>query len=146
MSYKIVECLKKTFIGVGVRTTNQDSKAMVDIGKVWQDFYQDEFLEKIEFQKSSNSYGIYTNYETDFRGEYDFYACIEKEDRADVEGTSSFVAKAGRYAVFTGQGDPMEEVARLWCEIWQSNLLRLYTLDYEEYYLDGTIKIYIAIE
>lgn len=56
---------------------------------------------------------------------------------------------AGRYAKFSVHGHMEKAVANAWKEIWQINLDRSYTGDFEEYLNDDfehcDIDIYIAL-
>ena len=55
---------------------------------------------------------------------------------------------AGKYARFTVYGDMVKAVAKAWAEIWEMNLNRTWTGDFEEYVdnnMTGNAKIYIYI-
>ncbi len=57
-------------VGIAVRTTNQNGQAEKDIGTLWENFYKDESIAKIEGKISEDLYCIYTEYEKDHLGAY----------------------------------------------------------------------------
>ena len=57
-------------IGIETRTTNQNGQAMKDIGGLWNRFFSENIISKIPKAVNSNVYAIYTDYESDYTGEY----------------------------------------------------------------------------
>lgn len=92
-------------------------------------------------------YGIYHQYASDFRGEYDLTIAA---DAAPPNNTTLFLlddqAQYQRFEV--NIDDPQQAhlaVFQTWQTIWQTPLQRRYTTDFEVYYPDGRIEIFIAI-
>ena len=48
MKYEIVELEEKVIVGIKIKTTNQDGKAMEDIEKTWQKLFFERIYEKIK--------------------------------------------------------------------------------------------------
>ncbi|MGX7419832.1 GyrI-like domain-containing protein [Carnobacterium gallinarum] len=105
----------------------------VPIGILWQKF--------VQVKPAGECYGIYTNYESDYTGDYDFILATPTEF-TDAEEVN---LPAGNYLVFDVE-DGQEGVLKVWQEIWQMSLNRVYTSDFEHYQADGQVKIYIAVK
>lgn len=153
MKYEIVEIEEKVVVGIKIKTTNQDGKAMQDIGMTWQKLFVDGIYEKIPNKVNHKTIGLYTEYEADFTKPYVFMAGAEvsQEIRRDREIVSKIIPK-GKYAKFVIIGDVQNSVGQAWQEIWNGNLKRKYTCDFEEYQNNSEdrqkqeIHIYVAIE
>ena len=72
MKVETIEVVKA--YGFSVRTTNTDEidPAKAKIGQLWQGFFDQAFP---KLTPDSKVYGVYTNYESDFTGEFDVIAC-----------------------------------------------------------------------
>ena len=148
MKYEIVELEEKIVEGIEVKTTNENGKSIQDIANMWQTFFMQGIYEKIE-----NTIGLYTDYEKDYTKPYNFVACTEvSENSKDVENRVVKVIPKGKYAKFVIQGDVQNAVGQAWQEIWNMNLKRKYTCDFEEYQNNSEnmqkqeIHIYIALD
>ncbi|KAF5044704.1 Integron-associated effector binding protein [anaerobic digester metagenome] len=147
MNYKIVTLGEKKVVGVAARTGNMEPDMQTVIGGLWQQFYQGNVCEKIEVKVSDYAYGIYS----DYKGEtYQVTVGAEVSEFSENEGLISLIIPKGRYAKFQIVGDMVKDVANAWVQIWQMDLKRIYTADFEEYVAyDGTnstVNIYIAVE
>ncbi len=77
MKYEIVELEEKVVTGIKIKTTNQDGKAMQDIGMTWQKLFANGIYEK-NFNKGKwKTIGLYTEYEGDYTKPYTFIAGAE---------------------------------------------------------------------
>ena len=153
MKYEIVELKEKVVKGIEVKTTNQDGKAMKDIGKTWQRLFTEGIYEKIKNKVNDKTIGLYTEYEKDYTQPYTFIAGAEVSK--DVENDEQIVSKViekGKYAKFVVIGDVQNSVGRAWQEIWNMDLNRKYICDFEEYQNNSKdmqkqeIHIYISLE
>ena len=153
MKYEIVELEEKVVAGIKIKTTNQDGKAMQDIGITWQRLFTDEIYERIQNKVNNKTIGLYTEYEGDYTKPYIFIAGAEVSQK--VESNKEIVRKVipkGKYAKFIITGDVQNSVGQAWQEIWNMDLKRKYTCDFEEYQNNSEdmqkqeIHIYIAIE
>lgn len=147
MKYEMVELEEKIVKGIGVKTTNENGKSVQDIGKAWQSFFAEGVYDKIENKVNGKTIGLYTDYEGDFTKPYYFMAGCEV-DRQDEEVK---VIPKGKYAKFVIKGDVQRSVGEAWEKIWQMDLKRKYTCDFEEYQNNSEdmqnqeIHIYIAL-
>lgn len=152
MKYEIVELKEKVVSGIEIKTTNQDEKSMQDIEKTWQKLFLEGIYEKIQNKSNSKTIGLYTEYEGDYTKPYTFIAGTETNK--NVEGNNEIVSKIipkGKYAKFVITGDVKNAVRQAWQEIWNMDLKRKYTCDFEEYQnnaknMQQEIHIYIAIK
>lgn len=136
-------------LGLSVRTCNQDEMfpSKAKIGDLWAQFYSQHGCNLTE---NSNVYGIYTDYESDFSGPYSVYAA------ADTFGASdeliALTLSAGKYLVFSAQGEIPGSVIELWGHIWEhfsngdAEYERAYTTDFEHFKSATSVDIYIAVK
>ena len=145
MNYEVVELKEKKIVGVNAETSNADPKMGEIIGGLWTDLYQGGVIAKIKNKSSQFAIGLYSDYT---ENGYQVTAGCEVSEAANPELTTK-VIPAGKYAKFEIHGDMKQAVGEAWGEIWQMNLDRTYTGDFEEYVDDcmenATIYIYIAI-
>lgn len=153
MEYEIVELKEKIVEGVEIRTTNQNGKSMEDIAREWQTFFEQGIYNKIENKINNKTIGLYTEYEGDYTKPYKFVVCSEvKGESKNIENRVIKTIPEGKYAKFIITGDVQKSVGEAWSRIWNMNLKRKYTCDFEEYQNNTEdmnnqeIHIYIAIE
>lgn len=86
-------------------------------------------------------YAFYYNYESNYKGDYDF--AISGYDNFTLPS----ILTKNKYKIFTCTQSTLIEK---WQEIWsledQSKINRAYDIDFEKYYEDGSIEIYISIQ
>lgn len=154
-----VEMKSFTVHGLSVRTKNANEMqpATAKIGQLWGDFYQ-HIIPKLKV--ASLSYGVYSQYESDFNGEFDVLAGADSAsvmDAADREGLDSVVITAGTYLVFSKKGAMPQAVIEAWGDVWayfsakDCPHQRAYSTDFEQYRSMSEmsemseVDIYIAI-
>lgn len=153
MKYEIVELEEKVVEGIRIKTTNQEGKSVQDIGMTWQKLFEDGVYNRIQNKVNNKTIGLYTEYEGDYTKPYIFIAGAEvSKEEKDNEELANKVIPKGKYAKFVIIGDVKNSVGQAWQEIWNMNLNRKYTCDFEEYQNNSEdmqkqeIHIYIAIE
>lgn len=153
MKYEIVKLEEKVVAGIQIRTTNENGKAFQEIGDTWYNFFKNGSYEKIQNKVNHKTIGLYTEYEKDYTKPYTFLAGVETYKR--IEGHQDLVVKVipkGKYAKFVIIGDVQNSIGQAWKEIWDMDLKRTYTCDFEEYQNNSNdiqkqeVHIYIAIE
>ena len=117
----------KKITGKKIRTNNDKINEIISLWK-----------EVPDLGLSGDIYAVYFNYESDFRGDFDFLIGSESSDLNDFVNI-----KDGKYMVWTA--DSPDTVGTAWHEIWNTELDRVYESDFEIYSQDGSIKIYIGI-
>nr|WP_319489700.1 effector binding domain-containing protein [uncultured Caproiciproducens sp.] len=150
MDYEIVELEKKTVAGLYDRTSNSDSDMPLKIGGLWQSFYGG-VIQKIPNKAGETAIGLYTNYENGVQGAYDVMVCCEVTGAGELpENVKISAIPAGKYAKFIFHGDTHNGMAAFWREIWNTDLSRKFSCDFEEYlpsddYTNAQVNIYIAL-
>ncbi len=88
-------------------------------------------------------YGIYSDYEKDYRGDYNLAV-----GSTDIETKDSINIDLNDYKIYKAKTNG--EIYSLWEEIWDDEengkIDRLYNVDFERYNLDGTVDIFIGIK
>ncbi|QCX01493.1 AraC family transcriptional regulator [Aggregatimonas sangjinii] len=140
-------------IGISVRTTNENGQAASDIGSLWERFMTEGILQKIPHRINDDILSIYTNYESDHTRPYDtILGCkVSSLDRIP-DGMVGQTFVGGTFAKFNAKGNVTEgAVYRTWVNIWNTNLNRLYTADFEVYgkkasnRSNAEVTIYVAV-
>lgn len=152
MNYEVVNMKEKVFAGIADITNNSSPDMGAKIGTLWQKLYSD-IAQSMTGRVNQKAVGLYCDYKPN--GDYTVLAGCEidssKADDAEKSGLTVKKIPAGNYAKFIIKGDVQKAVAESWGEIWNTELERTFTGDYEEYQEDcdgksGTIYIYIAIK
>ncbi|HYE82304.1 MAG TPA: GyrI-like domain-containing protein [Clostridia bacterium] len=152
MKYSLVNLDQKNVVGLEIKTTNENMKAVQDIAALWQDFMCKGHYSSVPNKSDQTTIGLYTDYEGNFTKPYSFLTCCEVNGFDSL--SSPLVSKtisAGKYAKFTSYGNPQEAVAKTWSEIWTMDLPRKYACDFEVYHSDldklgnQTIDIFISL-
>ncbi len=152
MKKTIVELPNINLIGISIIANNSDK--VQNIGTTWGKYLSENISEKIDCKETSGViYAVYTNYESDFHGDYTFFIGEEVKSLNDAKGDlSTLHIPTSNYIKFTNEGD--ESVIDIWKNIWQmerENSLggeRSYTADFEIYDSknNGVVDIYIGIK
>lgn len=128
------------YILESIRTNNfTDPEMYLKITGIWQNVHERPEVENMA------KYGVYHNYESNYKGDYDLSIATASFPTA----TKLTVSEQG-YKIF--KVDPSREngVFEAWQHIWaleeNGELDRAYTMDYEKYEVDGSIEIYIAVK
>ncbi|WP_026560584.1 effector binding domain-containing protein [Bacillus sp. J37] len=93
-----------------------------------------------------NIYGVYHDYESDYKGDYRLSIAIE-DSKSDP---SLEIPDHEKYEIFKVDAEDEQGIINTWKMIWErensGGLKRAYTYDFEKYAPDGEVKIYIAIK
>lgn len=146
MNYEIINCEKKTFVGISARTANDSPDCQQVIGGLWQRFFGENIFGSIKNKANAYAVGLYSDYD---KTSYDVTIGCEVINAVNPELVVK-TAPAGKYAVFNIKGNVVTDVANAWNEIWSMPLERSFTADYEEYLNNddnnAEIKIYVALK
>lgn len=142
-------------VGISTRTNNLDGNAVNELGKLWEYFIKNNIVDKIPHKVNNDIYAIYTDYESDYRGEYTCLIGCEvrfiDNIPPDFEGR---VFKKQQEKHYIAKGELPHAVADIWRDIWNANgqLNRLYDYDYERYSEksyhgeDSIVDIYVGVK
>lgn len=141
-----------TIIGVSVRTTNENGKSAKDIEALWNKFITEGILDRIPNKLDNTVYSIYTDYESDYTKPYStIIGCEVKNTDTIPNGMIAKTITGGNYTKFVAKGDLTKgAVYEEWIKIWNTNLNRSYTADFEVYGKktenpkDAEVNIFIA--
>lgn len=116
----------------GIKTRTNNSKPQ-EIGLLWEEFFKTNPQGEI--------YAVYTNYQSDFHGDYDLIIG-STFGKAEFE----FTIPNGDYLEIPVEGNSPTDIITAWQKIWLNKKLpRTYKVDFEKYCLDGSVKIYLSI-
>ncbi|MFC0302194.1 GyrI-like domain-containing protein [Virgibacillus soli] len=123
-----------------IRTNNfNDELVMQKITDMWKN------ASTVLAGKNEVVYGLYHEYESNYRGDYTLCVAVEGKDK-----TKLVIPNDTRYEVFNVDTNDEKGVFNTWTKIWEKEevgqLKRAYTYDFEKYYPDGGIEISIAIK
>jgi len=123
-------------VGISVRTTNKDKKAVEDIRKLWGQFFAENIMSKVENKVSNEIYSIYTDYKSDYTDEYTTILGVRVNSLDNIpNGLIAREFQTDTFTKFTAKGEMPNAVVEIWKEIWSKDkeLNRKYTYDFEVY-------------
>ena len=120
-------------IGISVRTTNENNQAAKDIGDLWGRFMSQNILGEIPNKIDSTIYSLYTDYESDHTKPYTtILGCKVSNLHSIPDGMIGKSFDGGNYVKLSAKGDLMKGlIVNKWTEIWNMNLDRAFTADFE---------------
>ena len=152
MNNRKIQINEFQIVGIKIRTTNKNNQSQNDLSQLWQRFFNDGIFNKIPDKTDSKIYCVYSDYESDFLGEYTALVGCRVNSSPDLpEDLSEIIIKESSYICFNDKGNVKDKVYELWQHIWISSLKRKYTKDFEVYSnledVDNTnIEIFVAVE
>lgn len=152
--YRIVRLEEKKVAGLCAQTSNTDPKMGEIIGGLWQSLYGKGIFDTIPHKVNKRSIGLYSDYRDEG---YDITVGCEVDETEGIPGELTVKSlPAGNYAEFILQNAKVEDLGKLWGEIWQLPLERTFTGDFEEYYdsaeaegpsvIGREVRVYIAVK
>ena len=126
---------KFSIIGISVRTTNEDGRAGQDIPALWNKFMTEGITEKIPNKTDNSIYCIYTEYEKDHTKPYTTILGCKVENLDTIpNGMVGKTFEEANYAKHIATGNILQGmVFNEWTKIWNSDLDRTFTADFEVY-------------
>jgi len=149
----MIEKPPMTVVGIECRTSNSADAAPLDIPRLWSQFYQENRIEQIPHKSSDEIIALYCDYEGDYTKPYTFVlGCPVSQVESIPQGMVVKTIPHASYSPFRAVGEFPQSLIETWGQIWQSDLKRTYTYDYEVYGRDFFLKepkeveLFIAIE
>lgn len=123
-------------VGIGVNTTNENGKSIVDMGTLWGRFFNERISQKMPYKTSNEIYSLFTAYESDYRGAY--LAVIGHRVKNLDTIPTGFIGieiAGGTYQKITAKGKMPDAIVDSWREIWANDSVmnRAYSTDFEVY-------------
>lgn len=140
-------------IGIAIRTTNENGQAGTDISALWNRFLSENLIAQIPGKTDHDIYSIYTDYELDYTKPYTVLLGCKVESLTHIpDGFTGKSFNGGNYIKVTAKGKMSEGIVyREWEKIWNSDIPRIYTADFEVYGAkaqdpeNAEVDIYIAV-
>ncbi|WP_017257874.1 GyrI-like domain-containing protein [Pedobacter arcticus] len=141
-------------IGISIRTTNENGQATKEIAELWGKFMNEKVLNAIPNKIDATVYSIYTDYESDHTKPYTTILGCKVENLNDIpQGMIGKSFDGGNYVKLSAKGNLMQGlIANKWAEIWEMNLDRLFTADFEvfgekaQHLVNAEIDFLIAVK
>ena len=161
MEPRVVEQDEFSVIGIQVRTSNaQEVTGKGAIPKQWDKFFKDGIADKIPNKVDSTIYAVYTGYESDRDGDYDFVIGMKVSSGSAVPpGMVAKKVPKGKYAVVaSAKGPAAQVVPQAWQRVWslednkQLSGARAYKADFEVYDQrsqnpqDSQVDLYVGLK
>lgn len=126
---------KFSVIGISVRTTNENGQATQDIPALWNNFMTNGIADKIPNKIDNSIYCIYTEYEKDHTKPYTtILGCKVSDLQTIPDGMVGKTFDEANYTKIVAKGNILQGmVFNEWTKIWNSNLDRTFTADFEVY-------------
>lgn len=126
---------KFNIIGVSIRTTNENEQSGKDIPALWDKFISEGIAEKIPNKINHSIYSVYTDYEKDHTKPYTtILGCAVESLDLIPEGMIGKVIETASYEKFIAKGNLNNGIViNEWIKIWNSDLNRSFTSDFEIY-------------
>ena len=140
-------------IGISVRTTNENGQAMKDIPFLWNKFFEENIKDKIPNRLTDDLYCVYTHYEKDHTKPYTTILGYKvKTNEPLPEDLVEKSIDVANYKVINTKGKMSDGfVYNEWLKIWNSDMDRSFTSDFEIYGAkaqdpeNAEVDIYIAL-
>lgn len=122
-------------IGISVRTTNESGQASQDIPALWNKFMTEGIAEQIPNKVDNSIYCIYTEYEKDHTKPYTtILGCLVENLDTIPNGMVGKAFDEATYTKHIAKGNILQGmVFGEWTKIWNSDLDRTFTADFEVY-------------
>lgn len=145
--------IENSMVIAGISTIIEDSaQASEQISALWELFWKENLPEKISNRFNNTIYAIYHQYTGDHHQPYTATIGYRINKIEDLPADIKFVIiPQQHYHVFTAHGTLPESVIKTWKKIWQANLQRSYSFDFEIYDeraqnpQDAIVDIYVAV-
>ena len=141
-------------IGIAIKTTNANRQAALDLGQLWEQFYSQHIIDQIPNKMGPEIYGIYTDYESDYQGNYTaIIGCKVLHLEEIPSGLIGKIIQGGRFQKFIAKGEMPAAVGSTWQQIWavDHSLNRAYQADFEIYGakaqngVNSEVAIYVGV-
>lgn len=126
---------KINIIGVSVRTSNNNGEAARDIPALWGRFRSEGISGLIPNKIDETIFCLYTDYEKDHNAPYTtILGCAVSSLDEIPNGMIGKTIEIANYQQFTAKGNISEGIVfNEWVKIWNTDLDRAYTTDFEVY-------------
>ena len=144
-----------TLVGIALpeKTTNKNQQSTTDIGAFWQTFMKENVASKIPGRVGEDVYAVYYDYEGDHTKQFGYFIGVPVGDDTTVPaGMTKLEIPKGKFEHFVAKGKMPDCMIDAWAQIWNSDINRRYTTDYEIYGSksgdteNAEVDIFVAVE
>ncbi|WP_018126764.1 GyrI-like domain-containing protein [Balneola vulgaris] len=150
---RTVNTLQLIGLALPHKTVNSNGQSGIDCGAHWQKFETEQIPSLISNKVNESIIAVYHDYESDHTSPFSYFiGCWVEEGTTVPEGLDSLQIPAGIYHKVEAQGVLPNCIAEAWQEIWNSEIPRTYTYDFEVYddrsqnWENGIVDIYLSIK
>jgi predicted transcriptional regulator YdeE len=124
-----------SIIGIAIKTTNENGQSSKDIPMLWQTFIEEGIATQIPNKIDHSLYCVYTDYEKDHTRPYLTLLGCKVNSLSEIpKGMIGKTIPKGTYLKQGAKGDLTKNmVFEEWEKIWNLDLPRAFTADYEVY-------------
>ncbi|SFD54897.1 Predicted transcriptional regulator YdeE, contains AraC-type DNA-binding domain [Chitinophaga sp. CF118] len=149
------QTLKSFYVlGIAVRTTNENGQSGKDIPALWDQFMSQGIMEKIPNKIDNTVYSVYAEYEKDHTKPYTTILGCKVSNLDNIpDGMTGITIAGGDYLKRIAKGNLLQGVVfNEWTKIWNSDIPRVYTADFEVYGEktqnpeDAEVDIFLAVK
>lgn len=142
-------------IGISVRTRNSDIEQLTrDMQGLWNKFLSENLLSQIPNKLNNSIYCVYTDYESDYNGNYTAFLGAQVSNLNEIpDGLEGKQVVGGEYQKHIAKGNLNDGIVyNAWTKIWNSDISRAYSADFEVYTekahnpLDAEVEIFVAVK
>ena len=125
---------REAFDVIGVSVVTNADKATDDINALWERFFKEQIGQQLEHKTGDMIYAVYSDYEGDHTKPYRLTIGYRVNKTTYVPTALHHVMVAsGDYAILSAAGEQPKALLDTWKSVWESDLDRAYTTDYEVY-------------
>ena len=153
MTKVLLDEIKLIGLSLNKKTSNHNGQSGIDCGNLWQKFENENYIDKIPEKLSNEILAVYHQYEGDHTKPFSYFiGCKVPNDTEVPAGLESLTIPAETYQMIIAKGEMPYCVTNVWKEIWNSNIERSYSLDFEVYderskdWSDAEVEIYLSIK
>jgi len=140
-------------VGLSIKTSNEEGRAVDHINALWQFFMTENILDKLPARVDDTIYAVYSEYEGDHERPYKFSLGVRVDEELEIpEGMDGVDIPIMTYARGKAKGEQVKALVDLWTVVWESDLARSYKVDFEVYgaaFFDpklSQVDLYLSIE
>jgi len=142
-----------TGLTLKTKTSNANNQSAIDCGTLWQQFEKGNYADKIPGKSDNDIIAVYHSYEGDHTQPYSYFIGCRVAPASEVpDGMDSLTIEKASYQQFIAKGKMPDCVADAWRQIWQTDINRAYTADFEVYderskdWNNAVVDIFIGVK
>lgn len=135
------------------KTSNKNGQSNIDCGRLWQKFEKENYSNKIPHKSGDEIFAVYHSYDDDHTQPFSYFIGHKVSPGTQVpEGLDSLTIPQGALKKITAKGKMPDCIINSWQEIWNSDIPRAYSVDFEVYdqrskdWKNAEVDIYISLK